>query len=130
MNTAIVAKKITTHGTISKREDGILFFVPHPHVNFCRLEYLKEDLAAYLEIQQGEVSPLLSDVRNLEVIGSKEKSFIIETAHQFTNAMAVWTDQPLSTFITNAFIQLYRPPVPLKLFTKPDEALKWLKKYL
>lgn len=130
MEAEIIATKVTAHGIITKRADGILVFVPHNHINCCTLEGLKEDRIAYLEIQQGAISPLLSDVRNLEFMGSEEKRFVTETAHQFTNAMAVWTDSPLSTFITNMFIKLYRPTLPTKLFTHRDDALEWLKGYL
>jgi hypothetical protein len=114
-------------GTIYKRMDGILIFRQIKGRDSVTLDELKEQLKVFLEIQKGELSPVLIVVDGLKKLDSEEKMFLTSTITQFASKIAIVTYTPVPTFIFNIFLFLSRPAIPSKMFSSEKEALEWLK---
>jgi len=85
---------------------------------------------------------------NLDLTKGKEYALVFETgnytsvskeAREIMTAKSVEKGRLATAFIINSlsqrmlgnfYIQMNKPKVPAKLFTKKEEALKWVKKYL
>jgi hypothetical protein len=114
-------------GTIYKRTDGILVLREVPGRESVTIPELEEQLKVFLEIQKGEVSPILIVVDKLKKLDNEEKMFIMSTISQFANKTAMVTNSPIPTFIFNILFFLFRPSIPSKIFNNEEEAITWLK---
>lgn len=123
----VVEEREAGNGIIGITEDNILVFTPYPYMEGPTLEGLKKDHDVYLELTNGTPMPLLSDNRSIKKIGSAEQSYIKSTLTDFASKLACIVDSPLTRFLHNTFIHLYRPEVPVKMFTKEEDALKWIR---
>jgi hypothetical protein len=113
---------------ISKRSDGIVVFRFKPGKRTVNLLEAKAQLQAFLEIQQGERSPVLCVVNQLEKLESDEKAFMNANLVKFATCMCIVTDSPIPTFIFNIAFYLSPPPIPSKILKTEKDALIWLKK--
>lgn len=114
-------------GTIYKRPDGILVLRQVQGKDSVTLSELKDQLKTFLEIQNGDRSPLLVVVDRLKKLDNEEKMFLTSTLSQFASKVCIVTNTPVPTFIFNVFLFLSRPAIPSKIFTTEKEALEWLR---
>jgi hypothetical protein len=111
--------------TIYKRADGIVVFVPVK--SHFTLDEIKAQLQGFLEIQNGERSPLLVLPGKLQKLEDDQKKFMNENISRFATRMCVLTTSPLPTFIFNIIFYLTPPPIPSKILKTETEAIVWLK---
>lgn len=95
------------------------------------VEEAKENTEAVFSLYKDKKFPLLIDSRHIKYITKEARDhFSIRNRETLITAFAVLIDSPLSRVIGNFFMGLNKPSVPARLFTKEEEAIKWLKNYL
>lgn len=53
--------------------------------------------------------------------------FLMSSISKITNRLAMVTTNPMAIFIFNILIFLYRPSMPVKIFSNEKDGMKWLK---
>lgn len=94
------------------------------------LDIAKKIIDLRLSFVDGQVLPALidgSDVKHL----TKEAREVLSTdqASQNIAALAVIVRNPVTRAIANFFLKFQQPRYPFRLFTDPERAKRWLKKY-
>lgn len=89
----------------------------------------KEIIEIRKEHQKVDKALLLIDQREFWTITKEAKEFSERDDVQAQNkAIALLTGNSLpSIMVANAYIKLYKPEVPVKMFKSKEKALKWLK---
>jgi hypothetical protein len=113
-------------GTIYKRTDGILILRQVEGKDNVTIKDLKDQLEVFLDIQNGEKSPLMVVADRIKKLENEEKMFLTSTVAQFANKIGIVANTPIPTFIFNVFLFLTRPSIPTKIFMTEIEALEWL----
>lgn len=91
----------------------------------------QENTQAVFSLYTNKKFPLLIDSRNIKYITKEARDhFSIRNRETLISSFAILIDSPLSRVIGNFFMGLNKPSVPARLFTKEEEAIQWLKKYL
>ncbi|MCB0409922.1 MAG: hypothetical protein KDD29_06855 [Flavobacteriales bacterium] len=117
------------YGLIELRSDNIITFEPVDGFSTFTIPQLKVMLEILLDISEGIPRPYFSDNRNLKSLGTEERVYINEHMHKFTSAFAMTENSAITRFITHTFMQLNRPPFPVKMFKTKDEAILWLRTF-
>jgi hypothetical protein len=110
-------------------EDGILqgIYKEGVHITLDAARKIVQGRVAF----QGNV--LLPAVMELQEIGSIDpdaRAYLgTEEAGKNMSAIALVTDSPFMNIVSNMYIYFNRPPLPIKLFAKKDEALKWVQQF-
>ena len=85
----------------------------------ARLEFTNHKPSLVLIYNQGVVS---MDKKARDYLSSNEGiSGII--------AAAIVLDSPFGSFLGNFFLSVTKPKIPARIFSKKEEALKWIQKY-
>jgi hypothetical protein len=113
--------------TIYKRSDGILILRQPEGRDSVTIPEIEEQMEVFLDIQKGELSPLLVVVNKIKKLENEEKMLLMSSITKIANRVAMVTTNPMAIFIFNILIFLYRPPMPSKVFSKEQEASEWLK---
>lgn len=75
--------------------------------------------------------PVLADIRNLGKVSDEAREWLAtKEANDMIPAMAILTNNPIQNLLANFYLMFSKPPMPTKLFTDKDKALRWLKLYL
>ncbi|MGE0088406.1 MAG: hypothetical protein AB7S50_02900 [Bacteroidales bacterium] len=72
----------------------------------------------------------LIDVRKLFFVDSKTREYAAAQFRPHVAGQAILVESRISSNFANLFLTFSRPKVPTRLFTKEDEAIKWLKEQL
>jgi len=128
LNENFIEIRTLESGTIYKRADGILILRQVEGRNSVKLQELKNQLEAFLDIQKGELSPLIVVVSRLEKLENEEKMFLMSTITKFANKVCIVTNSPIPTFIFNIIFFLFRPTIPSRIFKTEKEAFEWSEK--
>lgn len=83
-----------------------------------------------MEYTGGKNVYALVDVVNVKSITKEAREYMShpETGSRGLLAGAFISNKPVTTMLTNLFLAINKPSVPVKFFTNKDEGLKWLKK--
>lgn len=117
------------YGLIELRSDNIITFEPKDGHTTFTIPQLKIMLEILLDVSGGIPRPYFSDNKNLMSLGTAERVYINEHMHRFTSAFAMTENSALTRFITYTFMQLNRPPFPVKMFKTKEEAILWLRTF-
>ncbi len=72
----------------------------------------------------------LIDARDLFFIDSKTRAYAAEQYRSHVAGQAILIESTISSYFANLFLKFSSPKVPTKIFTKEEEAMKWLKEQL
>ena len=72
----------------------------------------------------------LVDIRNMLFIDAKTREYAAAQYRPHVAGQAILISSQVSGYFANIFLKFSKPKVPTKLFTKEDEALKWLKEQM
>jgi len=72
----------------------------------------------------------LIDVRKLFFVDSKTREYAAAQYRPYVAGQAILIDSKISSYFANLFLTFSRPKVPTRLFSKEDEALKWLREQM
>lgn len=68
----------------------------------------------------------LIDIRNMMFIDSKTRAYAAAQYRPHVAGTAIIVDSRMSSYFANIYLKFSQPKVPTRLFTREDEALKWL----
>lgn len=112
-------------------KDGIIFASYQPKLAID-LETAKKTSMYRKQIsdKRGPI-PVLADIRNLGKVTDEAREWLAtDEANELIPAMAILTNNPIQNLLANFYLMLSKPPMPTKLFTDKEKALRWLKLYL
>jgi len=72
----------------------------------------------------------LIDARDLFFIDSRTRAYAAAQFRAHVAGQAILIESTVSSYFANLFLKFSQPKVPTKLFSKEEEALKWLKEQL
>lgn len=89
-----------------------------------------ENSAIVKEISDGKIYPMLVNLKEIKSITKEARDhFSMQGRTPGITAIGLLINSPASTIIGNFFLGLNRSIVPVKLFTKEEKAVAWLKQY-
>lgn len=95
---------------------------------------LKEAVAAteaVVEIFNGEIAPILVDIRQIRSISREAREhFTMKNRKPNVSAIGLLVKSPLSSLIGNFFLGINKSSVPTRIFTSEKKATEWLRKFL
>jgi hypothetical protein len=110
-------------------DDGIFKYIA---INKCTLDMdtLKE-MTRLGDLWNGtKLCANLIDVRDMMFVDSKTRAYAAEQYRPHVAGQAILIESTLSSYFANLFLKFSSPKVPTKLFTKEEEAIKWLHEQL
>lgn len=112
-------------------EDGIIHEIFKPSLIILNIDNAKKIVTDRLKVSNGIIRPIFVDLVNAVSIDKQtRKYFASKESLHLLSAGAVLVKNPITKLGGNFFFKIDRPPMPTKLFTNKEEALKWLKQYL
>ncbi len=72
----------------------------------------------------------LIDARDLFFVDSKTRAYAAAQFRPHVAGQAILIESSISSYFANLFLKFSQPKVPTKLFTKEEEALKWLREQM
>jgi hypothetical protein len=119
-----------THSTIVLREDGILeLHTSNDHV--YSIEDTKENVAAFGQLTNHQKVPVLILGGSFSSLTPETRKFMAtEESLLYSKAEAFLLKSLAQKILINFYIKFDKPLVPTRVFTKEDEAIKWLKGFL
>lgn len=128
MDELVLERKLLS-GTIQKLASGILVYRPEmSHGANPTIEHLRIEYETFMEIQQGQKSPLLVYTADLLTMDAKAKEFVSTTAKDFASKISIVAGNSIPAFVFNMIIYLSRPEMPAKVFKNETEAWEWIRK--
>jgi hypothetical protein len=110
-------------------QDGILF-TTYPDNLIITLEIAKECIGQRLEFQRGEIYPMFCDIRPLKDTLPEARAYMSKgDGIKGLSAGAFIIKSQIEKFLFNALFRINKPPIPGKMFTDPEVALKWLQQF-
>ena len=107
-------------------KDGILLISYTPNIQID-LEVAKEMVTGRVEAFGGKSYPMLGDVTTgIKMTKEAREYFNSKESIIGINAGAFLINNVIERFIGNMWLKMSPPPIPFKLFTNREEALKWL----
>lgn len=117
----------TRTATLWMGDDGIIRAVYHDEVNET-LEDAKENVAAAQKLAGDRKLPVMIDMSKLKRISREARAYYAsEAPARYSTAQALIASSKVSSMIGNFVLGLQRYPMPLKLFTSEEKALRWLR---
>ena len=75
--------------------------------------------------------PILVDLDNLKTVSKESRGiYSSEETVKFFTAAALLVGNPVSRIIGNFYLGINKTAMPVKMFTKKDEAITWLKGFI
>jgi len=90
----------------------------------------KEMYALIKKISDNKPVCLLADTTTGSPQDKPTREYIAGEMHKVFKAMAVVSYSVWGRLLTNTFLALKKPPIPIKLFSDEEEAREWLRQYL
>ncbi len=101
-----------------------------------KAEIFMKDSSAEMEIYKteycnGQRRPILVDITNLKSVSKESRGIYSspETA-RFLSAAALLVGNPVSRIIGNFYLGINKTSIPVKIFTRKNDAVSWLKTFL
>ncbi|MDH5680019.1 MAG: hypothetical protein OEZ36_00410 [Spirochaetota bacterium] len=121
---------LETHTAIAWYEEPVLFVECRPNA-IITLDDAVDHVERSLEIlPEGNFTQLI-DMRKLKSISREARVYYSrDSSKSHCKAVALLVKSPLSRVIANFFLGINKPNKPIKLFTKRDSAIHWLKAHI
>jgi len=110
-------------------EDGILYGIYKEGVHIT-LEVARTIVRERVAMQGSRVMPGMIFLQEIGSVDPDARAYLgTPEASKNINALALVTHSPFMNIISNMYIYFNRPPVPVKLFSKEQDGLKWLQQF-
>ena len=117
----------TTNAYLNIRSDGILVFRYKDGVTDT-LESARENRAASERLVGDRAPvPLLIDFARAKGTTAEAREYYISDAVPIRSRVALLIKSPVSRVLGNVYMGLTQNPVPTKLFTSEEKAVRWLR---
>lgn len=111
-------------------KDGIIFCIYHQDI-VVDVYIMRAIITRRIELSEGKYYPIFIDARDVKywTLEARKYGFSKE-AHQFASAYGILENSSIIRTIVNWALKVFPNKIPLKLFTKQEEALQWLRKFV
>lgn len=110
-------------------DNGILFGKYKPNL-IIDLQVAKDIIRDRKTLSRNITRPFLIDVTELLSVDATARNYMASAeACEFLHAGAIYTQNKLMAFMGKAFILLDSPPIPSKVFSNKQKAMKWLEPF-
>ncbi|HSD06395.1 hypothetical protein [Flavobacterium sp.] len=109
--------------------EGILFFEYKPNT-IINLKVAKRVVSDRIRFQNEKSFPVLCDVRGVIDTEKAGRDYLAQYGSLLTEAVGLLVDEKVILTISTFYLQISKPTVPTQIFTKKEDALVFLKKYL
>ena len=93
-------------------------------------EIAKINVSARLEMSDNQTYPLFADVSKAKSMTKEARAYLsTPEAIRGISAGAFLIKTQIEALLVNAWLSLYKPSVPTKLFTEKDKAINWLEQF-
>src|SRR4030066_1458 len=75
---------------------------------------------------EGRLCANLIDIRDMIFIDSKTRSYAAAQYRSHVAGTAIIVDSKVSSYFANIYLKFSQPKVPTRLFTREEDAVKWL----
>jgi hypothetical protein len=118
------------HSLIKWREDGIIEL--HSNENHVySIDDVKENVEAFGKLSDFKKVPVLIIGGSFSTLAPETRKFMAsEESLVYSKAEAFLLRSLAQKILINFYIKFDKPLVPTKVFTKEEEAIKWLKGFL
>lgn len=110
-------------------KDGVLFGEQQSSFSMD-LDIAKTLIEIRLKINKGNSYPAFFNFSKLEYINKDAREFMINKGSEGLIAVAFFSTNNASRMIINAFLVVYQPKIPTKMFGNKEKALIWLQQYV
>lgn len=115
---------------VSLRADGIIEFYLKSNITLG-LEDAKAVVVATEKLGGGKKYPLLITAGNFTLVDTEVRKYASsEEGNIYTIASGIVVNNLAQQLLGNAYIKFNKPPTPTRLFTKEEEAVKWLRSFI
>src|SRR5687767_6969851 len=91
----------------------------------------KECVSIRLKVSNGKPSPTYLDARKVKSISKEARDyFASDEGRREMTACAIVVESAVGRFLVNFFLQINKPPVPIKFFSDKEDAVKWLQQLM
>lgn len=119
-----------SHSKIELRDDGILILYANEN-HVYSIEDTKENVEAFGKLSGNKKVPVLIVGGNFSTLAPETRAFLAsEESLKYSKAEAFLLKSLAQKILINFYIKFDKPLVPTKVFTKEEEAVKWLKGFL
>jgi hypothetical protein len=127
----IIKSADTGKGTVYLYGIGILHQVYNPGVELDYQDSLKEFEIYKTDFCDQTSRPILVDLDNVRRVSKESRGiYSSDDSAEIFSAAALLVGNPVSRIMGNFYMGINKTPMPIKMFTKKDEAFKWLKTFI
>jgi hypothetical protein len=120
----------TSKGHAYIDQDGILIQTYEENIELTFSDAF-EDFNLYASLCESHKRPVMVDIRNIRSVDLKARAYYSgEEATKYLKAAALIISNPVSRVIGNFYMGINKTVFPFRLFTKTEDAVKWLKTFL
>lgn len=120
-------------GTIEVLSSGIFIFTAKDGL-YMEPKYAIPMIDTVGELSGGQKVPMLMDIRKIKGASKQSrtdfKNNTERSPSRLVKAGAILVNSGISKILGNILLGIRKPPFTAKLFTKKEEALKWLEQFL
>ena len=124
-------KQKTSQGEVWMDKDGFLY-QDYPPGTEITIENSLEELKIYRTTCCKETRrPIIVDISNIKTVSKESRDiYSSEEMGDTVSAAALIVSNPVSRIMGNFYMGISKTKMPVRMFTRVDEAKKWLKDFL
>ena len=124
-------KRKTSKGEVWMDEVGILY-QDYPPGTKIELEDSLDELKIYQNtFCQEEKKPIVVDLTNIKTVSKESRDiYSSDEIGAIISAAALIVGNPVSRIMGNFYVGINKTKMPVRIFTRRDEAKKWLRDFL
>jgi hypothetical protein len=124
-------KQKTSQGVVWMDKDGILY-QDYPPGTEIAIEDSLEELKIYRTTFCNDARrPIIVDISNIKTVSKESRDiYSSEEMGDTISAAALIVSNPVSRIMGNFYMGISKTKMPVRMFTRIDEAKKWLKDFL
>jgi len=119
-------KILTREGVFELIDQKYIQFTIHNHITTHRIECLEENFEAVKILSKDKKYDLLTFTETMDRLGEEEEELIREMFPKLFKSQNIVTNNKLSIMIINLALTIKKPPIPMKIFSSEEKALKWM----
>ena len=119
-------KILTREGIFELIDQKYIQFTIHNHITTHRIDCLKENFEAVTTLSKGKKYDMLTFTESMDRLGDEEENLIREMFPKLFKSQTIVTNNKLSIMIINFALTIKKPPIPMKIFSTEEKALKWM----
>jgi hypothetical protein len=109
--------------------DGILFFKYKPNTTID-IKVAKCVVTDRIRFQNERPYPILCDIRGIIVTEKAGRDYVAQAGSILTKAVGLIVHEKVLMTISTFYLEISKPSVPTRIFTREEDALVYLKEFV